>query len=66
MENETVTDNEGVYRFANVSPGLYKLYWKPPSETAWVRRFKMEPDVIVVPGKLTNPKDVETMKRTLN
>ena len=66
VENETVTDNEGVYRFANVSPGLYKLYWKPPSETAWVRRFKMEPDVIVVPGKLTNPKDVETMKRTLN
>ena len=25
VENETVTDNEGVYRFANVSPGLYKL-----------------------------------------
>ena len=66
VENETVTDNEGVYRFANVSPGLYKLYWKPPSETTWVRRFKMEPDVIVLPGKLTNPKDVETIKRTLN
>ena len=66
VENETVTDNGGVYRFANVSPGLYKLYWKPPSETAWVRRFKMEPDVIVVPGKLTSPKDIETLKRTLN
>jgi len=66
VEIETVTDNEGVYRFANVSPGLYKLYWKPPSETTWVRRFKMEPDVIIEPGKLTNPKDVETMKRTLN
>jgi len=26
----------------------------------------MEPDVIVLPGKLTNPKDVETIKRTLN
>jgi len=66
VEIETGTDNEGVYRFANVSPGLYKLYWKPPSETTWVRRFKMEPDVIIEPGKLTNPKDVETMKRTLN
>ncbi|OHB44405.1 MAG: hypothetical protein A2545_05350 [Planctomycetes bacterium RIFOXYD2_FULL_41_16] len=66
VEIETVTDNEGVYRFANVSPGLYKLYWKPPSETSWIRRFKMEPDVIIEPGKLTNPKDVETMKRTLN
>lgn len=66
VEIETVTDNEGVYRFANVSPGLYKLYWKPPLEMAWIRRFKMEPDVIVYPDKLTNPKDVETMKRTLN
>lgn len=66
VENETVTDNEGVYRFANVSPGLYKLYWKPPSETTWVRRFKIEPDVIVVPGKFTKPKDIEILKRTLN
>ncbi|MDO8744117.1 MAG: carboxypeptidase-like regulatory domain-containing protein [Candidatus Brocadiaceae bacterium] len=66
VEIETVTDNEGVYRFANVSPGLYKLYWKPITETTWVRRFKMEPDVIIEHGKLTNPKDVETLKRTLN
>jgi hypothetical protein len=66
LEIETVTDNDGVYRFVNVSPGLYKLYWKPPSETTWVRRFKMEPDVIIEPGKLTNPKDIETLKRTLN
>src|SRR3989304_6750793 len=62
---ETVTDTYGVYRFVNVSPGLYKLYWKPLTETTWVRRFKMEPDVIIEPGKLTKPKDVETLKRTL-
>lgn len=66
VELETVTDNNGIYHFANVSPGLYKLYWKPPSEAAWVRRFKMEPDVIVESGKLTRPRDVETLKRTLN
>lgn len=66
VEIETVTYKDGVYHFENVSPGLYKLYWKPPSETSWVRRFKMEPDVIVEPGKNTNPKDVETLKRTLN
>ena len=65
-EIETVTDKDGVYHFENVSPGLYKLYWKPPSETSWVRRFKMEPDVIVEPGKNTNPKNIETLKRTLN
>jgi len=66
LEIETVTDTYGVYRFVNVSPGLYKLYWKPLTETTWVRRFKMEPDVIIEPGKLTKPKDVETLKRTLN
>lgn len=66
MEIEAVTDGSGVYRFVNVSPGLYKLYWKPPAETTWVRRFKMEPDVVVESGKLTNPKDIETIKRTLN
>lgn len=66
MELEAITDNDGFYRFMNVSPGLYKLYWKPSSETTWVRRFKMEPDVIVDSGKLTNPEDIETLKRTLN
>lgn len=66
VEIETATDNDGVYHFVNVSPGLYKLYWKPPSETTWVRRFKMEPDVIVESGKTTKPKKIETTKRTLN
>lgn len=66
VEFEAVTDNDGIYRFMNVPPGMYKLYWKPPSETTWVRRFKMEPDVIVESGRLASPKDIETLKRTLN
>lgn len=66
LEIETQTDKDGAYCFMNISSGQYKLYWKPPSETAWVRRFKMEPDVIVNSGKLTKPKDIETLKRTLN
>ncbi len=66
LELETVTDKDGRYHFVNVSPGLYKLHWKPQDETTWIRRFKMDPDVIVEPGKTTNPKDVEILKRTLN
>lgn len=65
-EYETITNKDGIYRFMNVPPGLYKLYWKPRSEETWVRRFKTEPDVIVESGKLTNPKAIETLKRTLN
>ena len=63
---ETNTDKDGMYHLMNVPPGLYKLYWKPAGESPWVRRFKMEPDVIVEAGKATNPKTVETTKRTLN
>lgn len=66
VEFETTTDKEGVYHFTNMPPGLYKIYWKPAAETEWVRRFKMEPDVVVEPGKLINPKTIETLKRTLN
>lgn len=66
VEFETVTDKDGIYHFMNMPPGLYKVYWKPLSEAEWVRRFKMEPDVIVEPGKVTNPKTIETSRRTLN
>ncbi len=66
MAFETDTGKDGMYHLMNIPPGLYKLYWKPAGEATWVRRFKMEPDVIVEAGKATNPKTVETTKRTLN
>ncbi|MCF6149727.1 MAG: carboxypeptidase regulatory-like domain-containing protein [Candidatus Kuenenia sp.] len=66
LELETVTNDEGYYHFMNVSPGEYKLYWKSLEETTWVRRFKMEPDVIVESGKTVKPRDIEILKRTLN
>ena len=66
MAFETTTGKDGMYHLMNVPPGLYKLYWKPAGESSWVRRFKMEPDVIVEAGKATNPKTVESTKRTLN
>lgn len=66
LELETVTGKDGRYYFVNVSPGLYKLHWKPQDEITWIRRFKIDPDVIVEPGKTTNPKDIEVLKRTLN
>ncbi|MFQ5862652.1 MAG: hypothetical protein ACE5IC_05960 [Candidatus Brocadiales bacterium] len=55
---ETVTDNEGTYLFNDVPPGQYKLYWMPPWEKSWIRRMQMEPDVFVVEGKTTHPKEV--------
>lgn len=65
-EIESVTDDHGVYHFTNIPPGQYKMYWMPPSETGWVRRLKMNPDVVVESGKRVTPKDIEITKRTLN
>ncbi|MEK6729176.1 MAG: hypothetical protein AABY76_04025 [Planctomycetota bacterium] len=65
-EIESVTDDHGVYHFASIPPGQYKMYWMPSSETGWVRRLKMDPDVVVESGKRVTPKDIEITKRTLN
>ncbi|HHT9125518.1 MAG TPA: hypothetical protein ACFYD6_06820 [Candidatus Brocadiia bacterium] len=65
-EYEGITDSEGYYHFINVAPGEYKIYWKPPTESCWIRRLDMKPDIIVEGGKTTYPKDIETFKRVLN
>lgn len=65
-EYETITDREGRYRLINVAPGEYKIYWKPPTESDWIRRLEMKPDIIAEAGKTTYPKDIETLKRVIN
>ncbi|MFQ5956183.1 MAG: hypothetical protein ACE5KK_00225 [Candidatus Brocadiales bacterium] len=63
---ETVTDSEGRYIFKDIPPGQYKLYWMPPWEKSWIRRMQMEPDVFVVAGETTHPKDVNAGIATVN
>lgn len=63
---ETATDEHGKYYFENVSPGSYKLFWKPSYATSWIRRLDMKPDIIVTAGKTTFPKTIEIGKRVLN
>ena len=63
---ETVTDRYGIYSLSNVKPGFYKLYWKPRSESSWIRKVSMEPDVVVEPGKIGYLDDIETNQRILN
>ncbi|MGR3178380.1 MAG: hypothetical protein ACUZ8E_10030 [Candidatus Anammoxibacter sp.] len=66
MPIEVSTDRRGVFDFDNTKPGFYKLYWKPPTESSWIRRVSMEPDVIVTAGKVANLDDIETNQRILN
>ena len=65
-EYEGITDREGRYHLINVAPGEYKIYWKPPAESGWIRRLEMKPDIIAEAGKTTYPKDIETFKRVIN
>ncbi|MGR3310400.1 MAG: hypothetical protein ACUZ77_06450 [Candidatus Brocadiales bacterium] len=65
-EYDGITDSEGRYHLMNVAPGEYKIYWKPPMESGWIRRIRMRPDITVVGGKTTYPKDIETLKRIIN
>ncbi len=63
---ETITDEEGRYHFGRIPPGGYKLYWKPPAETSWIRKMKMEPDLYVEVGETAYAPDRETDVRTAN
>jgi len=63
---ETITEEDGRYFFEKVPPGGYKLYWKPPNETSWIRSIKMEPDFFVEIGETKSVPDRETNIRTIN
>jgi protocatechuate 3,4-dioxygenase beta subunit len=63
---ETVTDENGRYLFEGVHPGGYKIYWKPPGETSWIRTIKMEPEIFVEAGETYHFRDRETNIRTVN
>ena len=63
---ETVTGDNGHYRFEEVPPGGYKLYWKPPAESSWIRKIQMEPDIYVEAGETSYLPDRETNVRTVN
>jgi hypothetical protein len=63
---ETITGENGHYHFEKVPPGGYKLYWKPPAESSWIRRIQMEPDIYVEAGETSYLPDRETNVRTVN
>ncbi len=66
IQFETVTNKNGRCHFEKVLPGGYKLYWKPPTETSWIRYLEMEPDFYVETGETHYLPDTETNIRTLN
>ncbi|RME91691.1 MAG: carboxypeptidase regulatory-like domain-containing protein [Verrucomicrobia bacterium] len=59
VEFETVTDEQGRYRFRHIPTGDYKLKWLTPGSNGWVRRLRDGPDVTVTAGKTARLKDVE-------
>ncbi len=66
LQLETSTDEDGRYLFEKVQPGGYKIYWKPPRESTWIRSIKMEPDMFVEAGETYRYRDRETNIKTAN
>src|SRR3989338_208136 len=65
-EFEAETDRDGKYVFQDIPEWDYKLFWRPPGEDSWIRRMKMDPDVLVQAGKTCTPKAVDTGRATVN
>ncbi|MEK6766187.1 MAG: carboxypeptidase-like regulatory domain-containing protein [Planctomycetota bacterium] len=66
LQFETITDDNGRYLFEKVHPGGYKIYWKPPGESSWIRSIKMEPDIFVEAGETYHFHDRDTNIKTVN
>ncbi len=62
-EFETITDKDGIYRFADLPTGFYKLKWELPGDKGWIRRLKLKPDVTIEEGKKSVLKNVEANMR---
>jgi hypothetical protein len=61
-----ITDEDGVYGFANVPVGAYKLTWLPAGTNQWIRRIEMKPDVFVHEGQDVTVKDIRSALQTIN
>ncbi len=62
IEFETVTDEEGRYRFEAIPVGSYKLKWQLPDDTGWIRRLRDKSDVDIEAGKTEVLKAIETKR----
>ena len=64
-EYQTVTDQDGKYRFNNLPAGPYKLKWELPGDKGWIRRVKDRPDVEIKKGSTRTLAPVDAGKGAL-
>jgi len=66
-EFETVTGEDGSYRFEKVPVGKYLLRWLPPGSDAWIRKLSdKQYDVLVKEGRTATLRDIEMSRPVLD
>ncbi len=65
-EFETVTGEDGVYRFEELPPGKYLLRWRPRGADSWIRILsERQYDLIVEKGETATARDIDVSKPVL-
>jgi len=65
-EFETVTGEDGVYRFEEVPAGKYLLRWRPRGADSWIRILsERQYDLIVEKGETATARDIDMSKPVL-
>jgi hypothetical protein len=59
VEFNTISEADGHYVFRDVPSGPYRLLWKPPGDTGWIRRLREKPDATVEASKTARVRDVD-------
>ncbi len=58
----TTTDSNGGFKFESLPVGDYRIKWRLPGDTGWIRRLRDKPDVSVLADRVNKMKEIETAK----
>ena len=62
-EFDAKSDPDGRFGLHGIPPGHYRLFWRVPGDTGWIRRLREAPDAVVEPGKTFRVPEIDLDRR---